>query len=455
MAINKRRRVNAIFFRLLLGSDRQLFAWFEMLLVTFSSALIWLYQSSLPYETAMDYFYWPMLGPVLIALRYGFGRGMMSFILLLLMAGIFNRIADMQINISVSVSVGTAVITMLVGEFRDHWHDINQRYELNYRYMEQKLASFTQNYHLLKVSHDQLEQRSAGRQISLRTGIHMLQQQVMSKPAHRLAEIAHKSLQVFSDVVGLFQAGLYQVEHEKLIPQPLAQIGEKHQLHLNDLMVKDVLISRAVLSPTNFIEHDTPDLHYQLVIPLVDLRGDLKGVVLAEKVQFISLTDSNIALLALLASYIANITSNDLFAPILQPAQRQLFCDYIQNQHWYVQKYSVDSVFVVFYDNTSTQSLDLYHVTDYRRGADVYWACQHHDGRQALCVLLPMTSLVEANQFIERITKLLAKESDFIADELEVVGPLIISQQQQQVDSLLADLGAHNEDLVDSANDSF
>ncbi|CAM3777374.1 PelD GGDEF domain-containing protein [Rheinheimera salexigens] len=455
MAINKRRRANAIFIRLLLGSDRQLFAWFEMLLVTFASALIWLYQSSLPYETAMDYFYWPMLGPALIALRYGFGRGMMSFILLLIMAGIFNKLADMQIAISVSVAVGTAVITMLVGEFRDHWYDINQRFELNYRYMEQKLESFTQNYHLLKVSHDRLEQRSAGKQISLRTGIHLLQQQANENPDNRLADIADKSLQVLADVVGLFQAGLYQVNNNQIIPQPLAKIGGKHQLHQDDLMLIDVFESKAVLSPINFIEHKAQNLHYQLVIPLIDLRGEIKGLVLAEKIQFVSLTDSNIALLALLASYIANITSNDLFAPILQPEQRQLFCDYIKNQHWYMHKYSVDSVLVVFYDNSPSQSLNLYQVTDYRRGADVYWACQHNDGRHALCVLLPMTSLMEANQFIERISTMLANDNEIKSQDLEVIGPLIVSQQLQQVNSLLEDLGALNEDLVDSANDSF
>lgn len=455
MPINKRRRANAIFVRLLLGSDRQLFAWFEMLVVSFAAALIWLYLSALPHEVATDYFYWPMLGPILIALRYGFGRGMMSFITLLILAGAFNRLADMQIDISISVAVGTAVITMLVGEFRDHWYDINQRYELNYRYMEQKLASFTQNYHLLKVSHDQLEQRAAGKQISLRTGIHLIQQQINSSPDKQLMNIADKSLQVFSDVIGLFQAGLYEVKHNQIQPQALAKIGAKHQLYPDDLMLKDVFESKAVLSPLSFLEHKSQNLNYQLVIPLIDLRDEIKAIVLAEKVQFISLTDSNIALIALLASYIANITSNDLFAPILYPEQRQLFCDYLKNQHWYMHKYSVDSVLVVFYDNSKTQSLNLYQVTDYRRGADVYWACQHKDGRQALCVLLPMTSLIEANHFIERITALLGKDTELNATELDVVGPLIVSQQLPQVNSLLEDLGALNEDMVDSANDSF
>ncbi|WP_462159657.1 PelD GGDEF domain-containing protein [Pseudoalteromonas sp. GB56] len=452
MPNSKRRGINKLINRLLLGSDNQPIMWFELGLITLIALVIWVYQSSLPHEDATDYFYWPMFGPLLIALRYGFGRGIMSFVLLLFGASICERILAIHIDVSFSVSVGTAVATMLVGEFRDHWHEINQRFDLNHRYMEQKLKSFTQNYHLLKISHDQLEQRAAGKQMSLRTGIQLLQQAASEHAENRIANLAQKSLQVFADVITLYQAGLYEVRDGKLVPGALATVGSEHQLHPDDPMLEDVFFSKAVLSPADFIEKEEFNLHYQLVVPLVDVSGEIQGLLIAEKVKFVSLTDSNIALMALLASYIANFMSHQLFAPILKPEQRQLFSQYIDNQLWYKRHYGVDSAIVVFYDLSESQYLDLDHVTDYRRGADIYWACEHRDGHAALCVLLPMTTILEAKQFIGRIESILASKGQIQEGDLDIVGPLLVFDQHNQVNQILDDLGAFDEDLVDSSN---
>ncbi|MFY8274681.1 PelD GGDEF domain-containing protein [Pseudoalteromonas sp. SSDWG2] len=452
MPNSKRRGINKLLNRVLMGADNQPMAWFELMLITFLALVIWVYQSGLSHDRASEYFYWPMFGPILIALRYGFGRGMMSFILLLVGASLSDQLFNITVDVSFTVSVGTAVVTMLVGEFRDHWHEINQRFDLNHRYMEQKLKSFTQNYHLLKISHDQLEQRAAGKQMSLRTGIQLLQQAASEHVENRMANLAQKSLQVFADVITLYQAGLYEVRDGKLIPGPLATVGTEHTLHKNDLMLEDVFFSKAVLSPADFIEKEDYELNYQLVVPLVDVTGEIQGVLLAEKVKFVSLTESNIALIALLASYIANFMSHQLFAPILKPEQRQMFSQYVDNQLWYKRHYGVDSALVVFQDLSEAQHLDLAHVTDYRRGADIYWSCEHRSGNQALCVLLPMTTVLEAQQFIERIESILRGKGKMQEGDLDVIGPLRVFDQQPQVTELLADLGAFDEDLVDTSN---
>lgn len=452
MPRSNRRSINAVLKRMLFGSDHQPIAWFELLFVTFIALFIWINQATLSYEVATDYFFWPMLGPILIALRYGFGRGMMSFVLLLISVGIANNILSIEVSISLTVSVGTAVITMIVGEFRDHWHDINQRYELDHRYMDQKLKSFTQSYHLLKISHDQLEQRAAGKQMSLRTGIQMLQQIALDKSREDNTVLAQKSLQVLADVIPMYQAGLYRVKDGKLMPETLACIGNQHRLHSEDAMLRDVFDCKAVLSTANFVELEKHNLHYQLVIPLVDVSGEIQGIVLAEKVKFISLTQSNIALTALLASYIANSMAHHLFTPILEPKQRQLFQQYLENQLLYKHHYGADSVIVIFYDNSESQYLDLYHVTDFRRGADIYWACERRDGGQALCVLLPMATTFEAKQFIERIRDILSSKNNFNNDDLETIGPLLVFENNQQVIEILEDLGAFDEDLVDPTN---
>ncbi|GLS84085.1 GAF domain-containing protein [Paraferrimonas haliotis] len=446
------RRFNAFFYRLILGSDRHTFAWFEMVLVAICAMVAWVYQSSIPYANSHDYFYWPMLGPVVIALRYGFGRGMMCFLLLLLLANVWNGVMQPHINISISVSVGTAVLTMLVGEFRDHWHTVNERFELNFRFMEQKLKSFTQNYHLLKVSHDQLEQRAAGKQMSLRTGIRLMQQQASMETPEDMEKLAAKSLKVMSDVVTLYQAGFYLISDGKLQSKPLASIGSDHQLQPNDAMLQDALISKAVVSPADFIESEEHSLAYQLVIPLTDIKGNARGVIVAEKVQFIGLTDSNIALIGLLAGYIGNLLSQEYFTTILQPSQGDMFYQYIKYQKWYKRKYGVDSALVIFFDNSIDQVMDLYRITDFKRDADIYWSCESLDGRKAMCVLLPMTTLHAANHYVERISTAIERVKVDSSEKMDVIGPLVVSEQYDEIDSRLRQLGAHNEELVNSSN---
>ena len=450
MKHHKRRGTGGVLYRMLFGSDHQLFAWFELLLITVAAILIWVYQATLDYDQPQQYFFWPMLGPVLIALRYGFGRGMMSFVLLLLGFSLWQASHNQPYLLSMPVAVGTALITMLIGEFRDHWHDINERYELNHRFMEQKLKSFTQNYHLLKVSHDQLEQRFAGKQMSLRTGIQLLQQDALDHPDGRPVKLAQRSLHVLSDIITLYQAGFYLVNDGDIDPEPLATIGDAHQLVADDAMLQDMLRVKALLSPADLIEHS--DLHYQLTIPLLDINGKLQAVILAEKVRFVQLTDANIALVALLSSYIANFIANEAFVPILLAEQRQLFTKYLTSQQQYYSRYAIDSSLVLFTDLTNEQQLALAQVTDYRRGADIYWLCKNKQNQQSLCVLLPMTTPREAKQFVERVLALLSKQRSVGENEIGLTGPLRVSAQQAEIAALLNELGAYDEDLADATS---
>lgn len=454
MAYVKRNRTKQFIRRILLGSDHQVMAWFELLLVTLIALAIWRYQHSLPVSAPRDYFYWPMLGPALIALRYGFGRGMMCFALLIIAMQALDKLWQQNNVISLSVSVGTAVVTMIIGEFRDHWHDLNQRYELDHRYMNQKLRSFTQSYQLLKISHDQLEQRAAGKLISLRTAIQLLQQAAAEQTDNRLTELAERCLHIFADVVGMYQAGIYAVKNGEIVPEPLAVIGENHSLEADNPMVKDLLESRAVLSPANLLELEEVQLRYQLAIPLSDITGTLQAVVLAEKVKFISLTQSNIALLALLSGYMANFMSQTILTPMLAPNQRSLFLEYIEQQAQYKKRYGIDSALVIFFDNSPDQSLNVNQITDYRRDADVYWRCEHSDGREALCVLLPMSTTYEAEQFIDRVKSILTEKNSQLMDSLDIKGPLVVFEQYDQVIEHLKLLGNTNESLADITNNT-
>ena len=131
-----------------------------MLLITgISIALSALNRPDDPFFMAAA-FPWPAVGPVLVGLRYGF---FFSFISVLIVLGSIATAIKMQwwghTGFPYDYAIGLTAIAMLVGEFRDVWGRRLERLQESNDYRQVRLNEFTRNYHLLKVSHDRLEQQ--------------------------------------------------------------------------------------------------------------------------------------------------------------------------------------------------------------------------------------------------------------------------------------------------------
>lgn len=449
--------------RLIIGSNNRNVTWIELFTACFISIIVWLTQDQNSIGNTQDYFFWPMLGPLVIALRYGFAKGMQCFFIMIIIMQLVVKSLDMTVYFSLSVAVGSAVVIMIIGEFTDHWHSVNKNFELNYRYMEQKLQSFTQNYHLLKISHDQLEQRSAGKMMSLRTSIQILQQAAISETDNRLDKLGEECLHILMDVVGMFEAGIYRVKDGVIVEACISSIGEEHKLITDDAMLLEMMEHKRVLTPSNSLNADDPELYYKLAVPLVDASGELQGIVLAEKIQFMSLTKENIALMALVASYTANFMCENIHTPVLEAEQFPIFEKYLAQLQWNKKHYGVDSALVVFIDKSANQTLPIDKFVDYRRGADIYWTCYTKEGHVALVTLLPMTTAFEAQKFVERLSNIVKEDSQYkvepqinivhevkncSSEQVEIMGPYIVFEQYEEVIKILTKLGGYNEDLA-------
>lgn len=441
---------------IVLGTRNEVMGWIELVIISGLTLLAWRYQNTIIYESPSDYFFWPAIGPVLIALRYGFGRGLISLLLTVSALQLINAFTSEAIELSISVILGTALLTMLTGEFRDNWHLVNQRLTLNQAFANNRLEMFTQSYHLLKISHDQLEQRLAGQQMSLRTAVQEIRQ-FKTSDGQLSPEIAEKTLAVLDKVISMYQAGFYRVSHGKIEEAPLATLGQTQAIALNDPMVRDACEQMITVGAKDLSEtgesastRRVSTLKYQLVIPLVDVKDNIIGIILAEQVRFIQLTQSNIALIHLLASFVANMLSTDVLTPKLLPQQRKLFQHYLSSQKNYYTHFRLDSSLVIFTDLTPDQKVDIEHIADYRRGADIYWVTRDQQNHAALCVLMPITGLMEADRFVTRIRKILLDQPHITDNDFEVIGPLYIHKQEEQVQSVLTRFGAFSEDLADS-----
>ena len=429
--------------RLIVGGKNDKAAFIESFVVAVLSIISWFFIDRENGTIAQHYFFWPMVGPLLIALRYGFSKGLQCFAFMTIVMYLTQKFAIADINFSLPILIGSGLIVMISGEFTDYWRKKIKTNEMNYRYMEQKLQNFTQSYYLLKTSHDQLEQRAAGKLVSLRTSIQMLQKTALSKESNRLDNLGEECLHVLSDIVGMYEAGIYLVKHNVIEPHCISYIGEEHRFVNDDPMLIEMLDKKRIFTPANINDFEEQDLHYQLVIPLIDSSGELQGVVLAEKVKFVALTDANLALISLVASYMANFMSEKLYTPVLKAEQFSIFNQYLEQLHWNKANYGVDSALVVFIDRSREQALPIKKFIDYRRGADIYWNCYTENGEKAMVALLPMTTVFEAKQFIDRLLGVVKNKYDADVRETQVLGPYVVFEQFDEVTKLLSTLGHH------------
>jgi len=121
---------------LIVGSSREWFMWFETLVVTVLSIWIWMdsdyFVGASSGVSQNGTFFWATIGPLLISIRYGFANGVICS--LLVIAGIASilKITGNIAGFSFSLGVGMVMISMIAGEFRDVWHEKNQKYHQQY-----------------------------------------------------------------------------------------------------------------------------------------------------------------------------------------------------------------------------------------------------------------------------------------------------------------------------------
>ncbi|MGF1723665.1 PelD GGDEF domain-containing protein [Photobacterium nomapromontoriensis] len=424
------------------------FAWLETVIVGILSIVIWVQSDSLAATSTEHNFFWPLFGPLLIALRYGFAKGFTCALFTTAgLATVMNMTGHIQYY-PLSLAIGTIMVAMIAGEFQDYWHNINERHILDHKYMAQKLDSFTQNYHLLKVSHDQLEQRTAGQTVSLRSSISALQKVATQHAEHRLEHLGHPFLNLMAEIGGIEVAGIYKVHGNTISSHPEAILGDHHQLVKSDPMLQDMLTTQKLLSPATLREEQEHKSRYQLCIPLLDTHGVMQAAIIAENAKFFMLTPANVALLALVANHAADLLSDEIMTPILQPHQNDLFLSYLNRAKYNKRHYGADSSLVVCIDSQNKHKHVLDSLINYRRGADVYWSCQSAKGQPALAVLLPLTTVYDAQMYINRLKDLLMEALDDDIQDIDIIGPLSMAKDKPEIRHLMSELGAYDEALV-------
>lgn len=261
----------------------------------------------------IDYaFPWLVFAPLLIALRYGFAGGLVCVSLLIGMVTIAFFLEWPQVPyIPKGMLIGMLLVTMISAEFYDVWYRKNKLLEEKYCHVGLRMDEFTRDYHLLKGSHNQLEQHLANHAKSLRSCLFDLKKQILSLKNHEggpLKGIGKEILKLFSNYANIHTAAVYEInEHNKIVREPVAYLGTPSPLWISDPLIIEAVKTRHVAS-INTVKNDALVAAGALaVIPLVDVYKKIWGLVVVNEMPLFAFQQNTMDLLAVLGGSVGDL----------------------------------------------------------------------------------------------------------------------------------------------------
>lgn len=342
-------------------------------------------------------FPWSWLAPVILALRYGplaglGGAGVLLVGWLAFNVGHYDTFPQLFF-------LGGLILVMLVGEFSSLWQARTRRAETLQLYLDQRLEHLVRQYYLLRLSHDRLEQELIGRPMSMRDALSTLQD-VGSN-----AQGPETLLRLLAQYCQLETAALCPVVDDALGTTPLANLGTPRQVLENDPLVQQAIETRKLCHINQALSAQQQS-RYLVAAPLLDLGGELYGLLLVEEMPFFSLQAENLQTINLLLGYYTDgLSMQALARPILQelPDCPAPFAFEAQRLSHIRASTKVPSIIVALEFLPRAIGRDLpQQIQRLKRELDECWLIATPE-RQILAVLMPLGDTATAEGYIQRL----------------------------------------------------
>ncbi len=368
-------------------------------------------------------FSWLLIGPFFSGLRYGFAYALNSALLLI---G-FMWLCAYQLDLWSDESFASTALSLLfiaigTGEFRNYWQRKVDILEGKSHYLEQRLGEVSHAFNIIKVSHDRLIQRSGSRN-TLRDSILAVRRHIMKAQLSQsdVQNLSFLILRIYADYNNIQQAGLYRFNKGTLDTSALAFFGGEFELNLNDPVLKKALTTQATTSLKIELATQGDYEHLLLAIPLVDVVGVLRGIVVVKKMPFRAFREDNIRLMAILAGYIADLISMRSDSEYVSDIDLQCFILQLKRCLHNVKLFELSSSIICLQINNSEQGSSIKAlVMERQRGLDSVWSIKNKKGVYCIFILLPLTDLVGVEGYQVRLQKMITEEYHY--DSLEEAG---------------------------------
>ncbi len=370
-------------------------------------------------------FSWLAFLPVIFASRYGSLWGaacalMASFVFLL----------PIEANALISASamtqamIGMVALCVVVGDTSNGWRTRSRQSDAENTYLRHRLKEFSNDYHVLKVSHGHLEEHMAGQRMSLRQALQQIRP-LLNTRADGL-EAGQELMAVFGQFCSVQVAGLYAMQSDSVIDtKPVATIGNMQELPQFDPLLKMALKTRDLVSvklESHALERHAGGL--LAVVPIVDSHGKLHGVLAVRDMHFMAFQQENLNTLSLLGGHIGDLLTR---AGGVGQSKTANFLADLDNAIRFARENSVQSSLVVMTLENFEQTAELTEfLTRNIRSLDSAWIPPDNTGQPSIAVLLPLVSEAQCDAYLRRVG--VAVLDKFSLDFNDVITDVVIKQ---------------------------
>lgn len=402
-------------------------------------------------------FSWLMAAPLLVGLRYGFIFGLASGAAMAGIMALSSRYSFEAGQLSLQYAIGVILVGMVAGEFTDIWRRRFMQMRIFNNYQTTRLEEFVRNYHLLRVSHDQLAERLAANPHNLRDTLLALSERFDERePGEDILRRRAPDILSFLAAEGrIQQCALYAVDDQHRIDrEALDDLGGRlSEVDVSQHpMVRACVEQRCMISQRSEMgeEHQVASLAILAVIPLVDVDDRVWAVVTITEMPFVVFERGNLHLLAVLGANLGDVISKayDRWPTDLDQAGREFEAQVVR---WtqYASRYNLTSLLMAFeisgrIEGISNEALiDL--IFEQLRALDSGWVANVGDFTQILYVLMPLTPERGATAYRERMTLMLQERFGLNVAENGLVFHQRIVDGKHAAADLLSDIRAQAE----------
>lgn len=357
---------------------------------------------------------WSIVVVLLVALRYGSLLGSLGMLTLLLAwfackaLGLYPGLAFPELTF-----LGGYIIVLITGEFADMWRVRLDRAESRAGYTLDRLQNLTQRHVLLRLSHDRLEENLLVRPYTVRDALLSLRDVMMDESHLEVLPAGDELLNLLADYCQLQRGGLYSVAGGGINPEPVALLGQNAPLDLDDHLLKYAFESRQ-MAHVQMAGEGYGGI-YWVAAPVMNSGGQLIGMVVVERMPFLSIHQETLQLFGLLLNFYADVVQHGPEVDHLidvWPGMPAVFGRELVALANLSAAKKIDTTLILFTPDDSAQSRQIVEgLYRGRRNLDGYWWVDQESHQ--LMLLMPMTGPSSFESFLRRVEEWLAEDYAF------------------------------------------
>ncbi|MGB0908782.1 MAG: PelD GGDEF domain-containing protein [Nitrospirales bacterium] len=355
-------------------------------------------------------FPWIWVVSVLLALRYGTWSGLLSVGIILsslFLEMSFGLLTDG--TVPKTYVIGGVLFIAICGEFGSRWNMSLKQMEERNDYLDQRLQETSRAYHLLGMSHHQLEENLVSQPLTLRDALKRLRGMMLDESEEVPVAAAQRFLQLLTQFFQLEVAAFYPSVQPNRDEVPLASVGSVGPFQKDDPLVHHARTTKEfshVMMPGSVSATNT---RYLIVAPSMASNGVIVGWFVVDRMRFLSLHEDSLHMVKIFLNYFADGFQSAVLAhPILEefPDCPVAFARELPRLVRLQYELGLNSRVVTFDVEAETLREEMvFHILHHTRGLDVTWDIRQGDARR-LCVLLPFSDDAAVEGYLFRIQEL-------------------------------------------------